>query len=55
MNDAVKVAGLCCSAVICVVALALGEMNFAYSAGGIFAGILGLPIVGNGIKKLVRP
>ena len=54
MNDAVKVAGLIGSAGVCIVALALGEMNFAYSAGGIFAGILGLPVIGTGIKKLAK-
>ncbi len=49
-----KVAGLIGSAGICIVSLALGEMNFAYSFGGIFAAILGFPIAGQGIRKLAK-
>ena len=55
MDPIVKVAGLVSSAAICIVSLVLGEMNFAYSAGGIFAGILGLPIMAQGVRKLLKP
>ncbi len=54
MDPIVKVAGLVSSAGICMVSLILGEMNFAYSFGGIFAAILGLPIMGQGIRKLAK-
>lgn len=54
MNDAVKVAGLIGSAGVCIVALALGEMNFAMSFGSLFGAILGLPVLGQGVKKLFR-
>jgi len=54
MSDAIKVTGICCSAVICVVSLMIGEMEFAYSAGGMFALLLGLPPIGSGIRKLVK-
>jgi len=54
MSDALKVTGICCSAVICVVALLLGEREFAYASGGIIPLILGLPAVGRGLSKLVK-
>ena len=54
MDPIVKVAGLVSAAGICMVSLILGEMDFAYTSGGIFAAILGLPIVGQGIRKLAK-
>lgn len=54
MSDAVKVAGVCCSAVICGVSLLIGEMEFAYASGGLFAMLLGLPVMGKGIQKLSK-
>ncbi len=54
MKPIVKVAGLCCSALICTVSLLIGEMEFAYTSGGIFAALLGFPIVGQGIRKLAK-
>ena len=54
MSDGIKVMGLGCSAVICGISLFIGEMEFAYSFGGIFALILGLPPIGKGLQKLVK-
>ena len=54
-NVAIRITGLVGATAICIVALALGEMNFAYSFGGLFGAILGLPFAGSAIKKLVRP
>lgn len=54
MNDAVKVVGICCSTVICTISLVVGEMEFAYASGGIIPLILGLPVVGQGLRKLVK-
>lgn len=54
MSDAVKVAGVCCSAVICGVSLLIGEMEFAYASGGIFAMLLGLQPIGKSISKLSK-
>jgi len=54
MNDSVKVAGLCCSAVCFVVSLVVNEMNLAYAFAGVFGAILGLPVIGKGISKLAK-
>ena len=54
MSDAVKVTGLCCAAVVCVVSLLVGETEFAISSGGLIPLILGLPAVGQGLRKIVR-
>lgn len=54
MSDAVKVAGLCCCALICTVSLLVGEVEFAISSGGLISLILGLPIVAKGIQKLSK-
>ena len=54
MSDGIKIVGLCCSAIICVTSLLIGEMEFAYASGGIFAALLGLPPIGRGISKLVK-
>ena len=54
MSEPVKVAGLCCSTVVCVISLVMGEMEFAYASGGIIPLILGLPPLGRGLQKLVK-
>jgi len=54
MNDSVKVAGLCVAGLVCAVSLAVGEMEFAYSSGGLIPLILGLPILARGIQKLSK-
>jgi hypothetical protein len=54
MSDALKVTGICCSTVICGIALLLGEMEFAYASGGIIPLILGLPPLGRGLQKLCK-
>jgi len=54
MNDSVKVMGLAGSTIICVVALVLGEMNFAYGAASMFGALLGLPPIGRGLQKLFK-
>jgi len=54
MSDSVKVMGLVGSTIIGVVALLLGEMNFAYGAVSLFAAILGLPVMGRGLQKLFK-
>ena len=54
MSEPVKVAGICCSALCFCVSLAMGEMNFVYSFGGLLGAILGFPIVGKGLQKIFK-
>ena len=54
MSEPVKVAGVCSSALVCVVSLLIGEMEFAYAFGGMFTMILGLPLFGKGVQKLAK-
>jgi len=54
MNDAVKVAGLCCSMLGFVVSLLLEERELAYACISAFGALLGFPVIGKGIQKLVK-
>ena len=54
MSEALKVTGICCSTVICVISLALGEMEFAYASGGIIPLVLGLPPLGRGLQRIFK-
>lgn len=54
MNDSVKVAGLCMSGVLSFSFAAIGEPVVSKTFFGIFCGLLGLPVVGAGIKKLTK-
>jgi hypothetical protein len=55
MSDAVKVAGICCSAVASISFALMGQMELCYSFAGVFGALLGLPIIAKGIQKLVKP
>ena len=64
MSEAVKVAGIIISGLVCFGFATIGVMedkpvlmNFAYSFGGVFGMLLGIPIFGkinNIIKKLAK-
>ena len=54
MSDAIKVAGICVSGVCALGFAAIGEMNFAYAFGGVFGALLGFPILGKGVQKIVK-
>jgi len=54
MSDAVKVAGLCCSAVCSVVFALIGQMELCYGFTGVFGALLGFPVIGKGIQKLSK-
>jgi|GEM_PF-4046938 len=54
MSDSVKVMGLFGSMMICLAALYLGLMEFAYGAASMFGAILGLPVMGRGLQKLFK-
>ena len=54
MNDGKIVAGMCCSMVGFVVSIMMGEEVLAKTFFSVFCAHLGLPIVGAGLKKLVK-
>jgi hypothetical protein len=54
MSDPVKVAGICMSGLGAICFAALGQMELCYSFAGVFGAILGFPIIGQGIQKLVK-
>ena len=54
MSDAVKVAGLCVSGVLCFVFIAIGERELGYAFISVFGALLGFPVIGKGIQKLVK-
>ena len=54
MSDSVKVAGLFGSMMVCMAALYLGEVEFAYGSASMFGAILGLPVIGRTLQKIFR-
>jgi len=54
MSEAVKVAGICMSGVLCFAFAAIGEPIWAKTFGSVFGALIGLPVIGKGIQKLTK-
>lgn len=54
MSEPLKVTGLIMTGVLCFGFAVMGEPIWAKTFGGLFGAILGLPVIGAGIQKLVR-
>ena len=54
MSEPVKVAGICMSGLGAIAFGALGLMELCYSFAGVFGALLGFPIAGRGIAKMIK-
>lgn len=61
MSDSVKVAGICMSAVACIVLSVVYAFqpvvflrDLAIAFGGVFGAFFGFPFLGKGVSKLVK-
>lgn len=54
MSDAIKVTGICVSGILCFAFVAIGEMELGYSFAGVFGALLGFPVIGKGLQKLIK-
>jgi len=54
MSDPIKVTGMICSMIGFVVCLVLGQDVLSKTFFSIFCALIGLPVVGKGLQKLVK-